>query len=248
MAPQRPVHFVTRPLYGILTTEKSNLLALRHLVQAYHASFLAHRVLGSRLPAELVDHIAEDIAALEYASMLQLWKALGHKKDYRSGFFDLPEHGRTAAEKAAFKEVALLKGGAPCMRIVVDRAGAGDVRYIHFSSRKNRPSLIEVVPGAASASGPTLRYAGGRLQVHCSPGTQSEYSKEQIQVWPSSKEIKVGKLVQVDGIEEAIKVWDQEAAEHYVKSLGLEVVSMNGEEEADMTPRLRLVQMIDWRT
>jgi hypothetical protein len=249
MAPHGPLRLKTAPFYGILVTEKSSLLDLRRLVKEHHATFLAHRVLGSHLPTELVDQIAGDITALEYADMLQVWKALTHRKDHRSAIFGPPEvsGGGTVAEQAAIKELALMIGGKCFLTTVVDRTDAdGTERYAHFSASKNWPDLVEVVPGAASAIGPTLHYAGGRMQVKCSPGTQSTNAVEQVTVWPSTPELKVGRLVEIDGIEEVIRGWDQEAAERYVKFLGLKAVSMNGAKDGDLTPRLRLLQVAMW--
>jgi hypothetical protein len=249
MAPHRPLRLKSAPFYGILVTEKSSLLGLRRFVKAHHATFLAHRVLGSHLPAELVDHIAEDITALEYAGMLQLWKALTHKKDHRSAIFGPPEvsGSGTVAEQAAIEELALMIDGRTSLTIVVDRTDADRTeRYTHFSASKTWPDLVELVPGISSASGPTLLYAGGRLQVKCSPGTLSANAMEQVTVWPSSPALKVGRLVQIDGVEEVIRGWDQEAAERYVKVLGLKVVSMKGAEAGDLTPCLRLLQTAEW--
>lgn len=53
--------------------------------------------------------------------------------------------------------------------------------------------------------------------------------------------------MQIDGIEDAIKHWDQEAIEHLVKSLDLTVVQMAGEGAGPrLMPRLRLLQVVEW--
>jgi hypothetical protein len=246
MVSNKPMIIVTLPFYGILATEKSNLLGRRRLVKAHHATFLAYRVLGSRLPAELVDQIAEDITALEYADMLKLRRKLACRQDHRSALFTLPAIDRTVAEKAASKELALMSVGTLTSGIIVDTPNAGHVRYTRITSNKNRPSLVELVPGAVPASGPKLLYADGRLQVTCNPAMHTQQSLERMKLLPSSEELKVGRVVQIDGIEEAIREWDQEVAERYVKFLGLKVVSMNGEDDGDLTPRLRLLQIVRW--
>jgi len=85
------------------------------------------------------------------------------------------------------------------------------------------------------------------LQVHCHPGTATAISREHVQIRQSAKKRQVARLVEVDGIEDAIRNWDQEAVERYVKVLGLKVVFMNGEAEGQMLrPRLRLLQSVEW--
>ena len=243
----KPLRLATMPLYGILVTQKSILLGRRRLAKAHYAKFLAHRVVESRLPPELVDQIIEDIIELDNAEMSQLWRALTTRKCDRAMLFDLPAVDSTAAEKAAIDELALLSSGVLCGRVVVKTSDGRNTLYVHISASKDRPSLAQLYPGAMPSTGPALHFEDGHLKVHCHPGTATTLSREHAQIRPSSKKRYVSRLVQVDGIEDAIKNWDREAMEHYVEVLRLKVVSMKDEEEGQkLTPRLRLLQTLEW--
>lgn len=243
----KPLRLATMPLYGILVTQKSILLGRRRLAKAHYAKFLAHRVVESRLPPELVDQIVDDLIELDNAEMTQLWRTLTSRKCYRATLFDLPVVGGTLAEKAAVEELASLSSGMLCGRVTVKTSDGRNTLYVHISASKNRPSLAQLYPGAAPSTGPALHFEDGHLHVHCHPGTATTLSREHVQIQPSSKKRQVARLVQVDGIEEAIKNWDQEAVERFVKVVGLKVVFMNGEEEGQkLTPRLRLLQSVEW--
>lgn len=241
-----PLRLATLPLYGILVTERSSLLNRRGLAKSHYADFLAHRVLSSHLPTELIDQVARDLVELDCEEMLQLWRTLTRRQHYRETKFQLPTVGGTVAESAAVNELAELNGGAICDKIVVGRTDGADRRYVHISASKTRPSIAQLVPGLASNTGPALRYADGHLEVECHPGTVTDTARERVQIWPSSDKKQVGRLVQVDGIKDVIKNWDQQAVERYVKFLGLRVVSLNDEEGEELTPRLRLLQTVEW--
>lgn len=237
----RPVGLTTRPLYGIIATQKSNVLGQRRLVKAHHSTFITHRALGSRLPVELIDQIADHVTELFYVDVLDYWRTSRGREET----FAIPTVGGTVAEKAAAAELEMASGGALCTRLVVEGA---ERAYVHISASENRPDLVQVVPGAVPATGPTLRYADGSVEVQCSPGTDADLSKERVKVWPNvvRSRWQTGRLVQIDGIEEAIKRWDQQAVECYVELLGLKVVTINGEAGGGLTPRLRLLQFVEW--
>jgi hypothetical protein len=242
-----PLRLATMPLYGILVTQKSMLLGRRRLAKAHYAKFIANRVVESRLPPELVDQIAEDLIELDNAEMSRIWRTLTSHKCHRAMRFDLPAVNCTEAEKAAVDELTSLSGDVLVGKILVKTSDGTSVWYAHISASKNRPSLAQLYPGAVPSTGPALQYEDGHLQVHCHTGTSTMLSREHATVKPSSKKRQVSRLVQVDGIEDAIKNWDQEAVERYVKVLKLKVMSMNGEEEGqNLTPRLRLLQSVEW--
>jgi len=159
------------PFYGILVSERSYLLARRRLAKAHYAKFLARRVLRPRLPAELVDMIAENLTELEYAEFVQLWNALKEEKKHRQRVFMVPENFGTVAEQAAIKEVNLLKAGASCSTVVVEKSDGESVRYVHISGSHSRPDLAQLYPGSAPASGPALQFANGNLVICSHSGT-----------------------------------------------------------------------------
>lgn len=244
MVQPKTVQHTAEPLYGILATQKSNILGQRRLVKAYHSRFINRRALGPRLPPELVDQIAEAVTDLVYVDVLDYWRT----SRGRESIFGIPAAEGTAAEKAAAEELSLMSGGILCSKVVLDRTVHAESAYVHISASKNRPDLTEVVPGAAPATGPTLYYAEGALEVRCSPGTNFTISSERVNVLTGfgRSGLRAGRLVQVDGIEEAIKRWDQGVVDRYVKLLGLKVVSINGEDLGGMIPRLRLLQTVEW--
>jgi hypothetical protein len=243
----KPLRLATLPLYGILVTDKSVIFGRRRLVKRLYAKFLVQRVIESRLPVELIDQIIEDLVDLDCAEMSRLWRTFKARKCQRDTKFQLPLVGGTEAEKAAVKEVDMLNGIALCGKVVVAKSDGASMKYVHISASANRPNLAELYPGPAPPVGPALRFADGHLQVHCHPGTETAISREHVQIQPSSKKRQAARLVQVDGIENAIKNWDQEAAEHYVKFLRLQVVSMYGEDDGQkLMPRFRLLQSVEW--
>jgi hypothetical protein len=243
-----PLYITTRPLYGILTTWSSKAFGQRRLVKVHHSSFLTHRVLVSRLPPELIDQVAEALTALVMVDVLEHWETMSvrkYRRPSRDVKFGISDDGyyRSTAEKAAGTELAeKFDNSLLCTTVVVDNR-----KYFHISASENRPSLSEVVPGAASATGPALCYDG--LQVKCKPGTSAAIASQKVKMWPAEKKVykHVGRLVQVDGIEESIRRWDQEIVDRYVKFLGLKVVSINGEDGGGSTPRLRLLQTHEWK-
>jgi hypothetical protein len=243
----KPLRLGTLLLYGILVTEKSDLLGRRGLARKRYAEFLAYRVFGSRLPAELVDDIVKALVDLDYAEMSRLWETWPGRRCQRAAKFQLPAVGGTEAEKAAVKELQSLGVLAISVPVSVGKSDGASTRYVHISASADRPSLAQLCPGATPPNRPALRYADGHLQVHCFPGTATTVSREHVQVCPSSKKRQVARLVQVDGIENSIRSWDQEAVERVVALLELRVVSMNGEEEGQgWTPRLRLLNIVEW--
>jgi hypothetical protein len=243
----RPLSLTTMPLYGILVSEKSFLLARRRLAKAHYAKFLAFRVTGSHLPAELVDQIADALIELEKAEILQLWHALKEQKQHRQRVFMVPANSGTEAEQAAINELGLLEAGALCSTVIVDRSDGEPMRYVHISGSISRPDLAQLYPGSAPASGPALQFADGNIVVCNHSGTTTSISREHSKIRASLKRMEVGRLVQIDGIEDAIKYWDQEAVENLVESLRLTVVHMAGEGGGPrLMPRLRLLQIVEW--
>lgn len=219
----------------------------RRIAKIHYAKSLTHRVLGLRLPAELVDQITEHLTALEVEGMHQLWRAMADRKEHRAARFRLDTLDGTEAEQAAIKELDLMGASTFTSIMAVDGGGDGaQKRYAHLSASKNRPDLAEIVPDFAPSAGPSLVYGDGHLRVDCRPGSAEVICDESVAIYPSSEERRVARLTQVDGIEEAINQWDHEAVERYVKFLGLKVVSTNGEKGGSLTPRLRLLQDILW--
>jgi hypothetical protein len=243
----KPLRLATLPLYGILVTEKSVIFGRRRLAKTHYAKFLIPRVIESRLPVELIDQIIEDLVDLDLVEMSSLWRTFKGRKFQRDIKFQLPLVGGTEAEGAAGKELDLLNGIALCGKVVVAKSDGASMKYVHISASANKPNLAELHPGPAPPIGPALHFADGHLKVHCHPGTETAVSREHVQIQPRSKKRQAARLVQVDGIEDAIKNWDQETAEHYVKFLKLQVVSMYGEDKGQkLIPRFRLLQSVEW--
>lgn len=246
MAPNQPLRVATLPLYGILVTERSWLLGQRRLVKSYYAHTLVRRVLGRRLPGELINQIADDLTELEYADLKKLWTALKDKLHHRETLFQLPAMGGTEVEQSAARELRSLSHGMLSGKVEIAKPDGANMRYMHISASKNKPNLIHIVPGGAPEPDPPVPYADGHVRVHITRGSPSAISRERVHIEPNTAGSQVGRLVLIDGIEDAIKWWDYEAVEQYVKFLNLHVVSMSDEEGEELTPRLRFLQTIEW--
>lgn len=245
----------TVPLYGILVTHKSWLFSLRKLAHAHHANYLANRIAGHRLPTELVDVIAETLLQMQCERSRQLWKSTGKDREARDNKFGVYKGvaGRTEAENAAFKRmVEVVHGGAVRVhpeQLIVSRTDGKQMAYMHLSVSPPKPQIGMLVPGSTNKTGgPAVRYADGRMRVSCQPGQEdpSTESMEQVSIRFDGKKGTSERLIQLDGVETAVRGWDQESVDRFVKELELKVVAIEGEEGGGSRPRLRLWQSTGW--
>jgi hypothetical protein len=249
----------TIPLYGILVTEKSFLLGKRALALQSHASYLAHRVAGERLPPELCDEIGAHLRTLLHQGAKRLWK--GMKDDPRARADRFQYNGRaanarlTAAEtagRAAYLELARREvaggggGGGGTVKIqaaeaLLDVPGGGarhgstsnsnSMRYIHLSASLGQPGLSVLAPGAVScAGGPEMSFAQGAMVANHQPASARGPSAEVLCVRWDGRSGGAARLLQLDDVEASMRGWDQALVEEFVGRLGLVPVVVRGEE------------------
>lgn len=229
------------PLYGIFVTERSYLLAVRHAAQTSYARALAHRVLQPRLPTELIDYIAEEMALSAHAEAETVWEGMDKKQGERWAKF--------AGGMVHRHEDGVL---VRCVEVTVprERARVRTRRYAHISMRagdeggSSGPSVTVLVPGHVPASGGAAFKYRSAVKVTCRPENGEELSAVEVES-DILAEGRVDGLVQLDGVEEAMQAWDRGAVQGFVRKLGLEVVVVPGEDDG-LKPRLRLLQAVSW--
>jgi len=76
----------TSLVYGIWVSEKSYLIGLRNFLKGNHAKMLAARVIGSRMPQELINTIAVHLHELEKDTVRKTWNTKAGFKANRAKF------------------------------------------------------------------------------------------------------------------------------------------------------------------
>lgn len=235
------------PLYGVLVTSKSYHIGVRHEVHSHHARFLAYRIAGAQLPPELVDQVAEHLLKLLDKDGMRVFNSLN--KDHRklSRKFGFRVNNETRAQQSARLHIGALAKGLKGMKVQLRRPGGGEENFAHISAGEMKPSLNLIVPGCLPAmGGPAVELERGRVKVTCRPNSEDDIpSVEEVEV-SGTGESSVGRMVQIDGIEDAVATWDPEALKSLVDCLGLQVVRVQGEKGDPLKPQLRFWQLIDW--
>ncbi|KAM0715519.1 hypothetical protein Q7P37_009017 [Cladosporium fusiforme] len=238
------------PLYGILCTEKSYLLAVRHAMQKTHATFLAYRLLPEKFPNEMKDLVADELSAMAVENTREIWHAMHDDPEARFAKF-------TAPNELLLKEARLQNRHVRATRVRVNRSDAnvspgraGVAHYVHLSIGTERPKVEMLMPGAMAATGgPAARY--GPVEVSCRPDSGEELSREQVKCVRRSgydRKGQVDSLLLLDGVEEAMGLWDEEAMRKLVADWGLRVIMLTSHDAGDdgLKPRLRLMQAVSW--
>lgn len=261
--PSKSIKMETIPLYGILVTQKSFLIGKRALALQHHAHRLAHRVVGTRLPAELRDEIGAELRKLYDEAAARLWKRMRNDPAARLDRFrfDGATDILTMAElagKAIYDQLSKrgVAGGLVEVRareISVDLLGAakGEERgYVHLSAALVRPSITMMVPGVAVCSGgPSLCFAKGDMRVKIGADCAAHSARENVSVgWKDGEAGGVKSLVQFDDLEASMRGWDQGLIEDFVRKLGLVVLGVHGEEGLGdgMKPQFRIFRDFSW--
>jgi len=249
------------PLYGILVTEKSFLVGMRSFALQHQGYYLAHRIIGDRLPTELCDKIGAELVKLLVKDTAQVWKKMVHDPTARANKFGFgPATDCTRSELVGRSKYTLLSRRATAegkevqtnaSLAVVDRLGAAegeDQRYVHVSASSIRPSMAMLVPKVAKHSGgPSLSLAGGRILVSNHPDSDAQPSWDNISVgWRSGESGVAKRLVQFDNVEASIRAWDQDLVERLVSGMALHAVDVNGVEGTGggMKPEFRMLQKL----
>jgi hypothetical protein len=254
----------TVPLYGILVTEKSFLLGKRALALQNHASYLAHRVAGARLPAELCDQIASELAVLRTEGADRLWESM--KDNYPSARamkfqYAVWTANLTASEKAGlaiYSQLSKRDVADGTVRVQAVEAHLGlpggaargnNQRYIHLSASLIKPSVSMLAPGRLpGTSGPSMSLAKGTsIRTSYLAASALRTSTESVTVRPERSGA-AARLLQLDDVEDSIHGWNLDLIESFVGQLELEAVIVQGEggTRGEMEPRLRLLQRLKW--
>jgi hypothetical protein len=252
------------PLYGILVTEKSFLLGKRALALQDHASYLAHRVAGHRLPAELCDQIGSELTVLHTEGAERLWESMEGDPGARSEMFryGAGTASLTGSEKAAWiiytklskRDVAdgtvIVQAVDAHLNLLLRGAERGNnQRYIHLSASLIKPSVSMPVPGVVpTAGGSPMSLANGTaMRTRNQKASAKRPSSDNVTVLPEGSG-GAARLIQLDDVEASIHGWNLDLIESFVGLLKLETVIVPGEKgtRGGMEPRLRLLQRLKW--
>jgi hypothetical protein len=252
----------TVPLYGILVTEKSFLLGKRALALQNHASYLAHRVAGDRLPAELCDQIGSELAVLQTEGADRLWGSMkddhpgarAMKFRYGSGTANLTaseKAARTIYTKLSKRDVAdgtvVIQAVDAHLGVPGGAARGNNQRYIHLSASLIKPSVSMLAPGRVPST-PSISLAKGiAMRTSYQAASATRTSTEGVTVRPESSGA-AARLVQLNDVEASIQGWNLDLIESFVGQLELEAIIVQGEggTRSEMKPRLRLLQRLKW--
>lgn len=251
-AGSRSAYVATSVMYGIIITEKSSALAFRKLVHGHHAHYLALRIIGNRLPTELIDLVADALTEELLKASIQLWNRMKRDPKARFAKFSVSDPpGRTAEEKGAWKQLSQFQEAGTVrvdpLWVTVTKPDGRNKMYVHLSAGPSAPQTSMIIPGSVvGTGGPAVKYADQRMSVKCSPGQGPEPSVEEVEIELDEKPGAVTRLTQLDQVEAAIQGWDQESVERFVKKLDVKVAAIEGEEGGGLKPRLRLLQHVAW--
>jgi hypothetical protein len=256
---------MSRPLYGILVSEKSFLLGKRSQVLQHQGNYLAHRIIGDRLPAELCNEIGSELTTLLVKDAADLWKKMENDQVFRGIKFGTSPAavattltGSERVGRRQYNRLSRCKTAQGTVRVrdtavVVGRIGSAEgaeQRYVHLSAALVRPSISMLVPREAKFSGgPSLTLANGGMRVVNIPDGPTEVSGEAIYVgWNSGEGGSAKRLVQFDDVEASIRAWNQKLIERLVSGLELRVVDVRGVDGTGggLKPEFRTLQQVYW--
>nr|OQO18541.1 hypothetical protein B0A51_15137 [Rachicladosporium sp. CCFEE 5018] len=250
------------PLFGIIVSEQSYLLGIRDLVATKHAEILVSRVIPFHIPDELVFAIAEHVS--EVANRREREKEdpprVVEGRLNRYGVREMIlSGGRSPAEREAIAEMRTYNVALVTTRI--SRPGSKmPEHWIHMSAARVRPGLINNVPplheNDLSALGPlpqlqygvTYTYQSVKVTSHGDQGAQrdlltlqpDDLATDRMSLGlPGTVPAVIARLFQLHGLDEAMKVWDQESVEEFVKKLRLEATPSTGKPGARIKSQLR---------
>jgi len=230
-------------------------------VLEHHASYLAHRVVGTRLPPELRDDIGLELASFYHETASQLWNKMKHDPIARHARFGhsaaIPMDSEVAGEKRYYQlakrhvaEGTVSLRATEIFSSILDDAAGEDQHYMHLSASLVRPGMSVLVPGRAILSGgPSMSFGNGHVLVGCEKDSATCGSYESaIITCKGDKGGHVARLMQFDNVEASVRGWNQELIESFVAELRLKVVGLQCEEGlvGGIRPRLMMQQVLHW--
>ncbi|KAK6433699.1 hypothetical protein LTR95_010122 [Oleoguttula sp. CCFEE 5521] len=254
------------PLYGIIATQKSYLIGIRCLIATHHAQMMASRILPPDFPDELVSALADRLADLAELRIRSLWDT-SSDWDGRLQKFGIAQMvetgGRTPAERATMDQLKNLN--VAVIPIAITKAGGKSARWVHLSAASIRPQLYSNNPSARPASIPgtmlptqrdSVTSIGSGLRARCRLDIGTHDPREQLNLNTHTLTVHsilldqpllpltLNGLVQLDRLEEAIRTWQKEDFEKFVKLPKLRVVATAGEEGGGLVAKLRLLHIV----
>jgi hypothetical protein len=260
--PSSIVKTTNMPLYGIIVTERSFRIGVRSLAIQHQGHFLAHRVIGDRLPPELCDEIGAELSTLLEKDAAQVWKKMKDDPEARAAKFHINHANPTESEVVGRRKYELMsacettegkvKVNAALICVDLFEAAEGrEQRYVHLSAALIRPGISTLVPNLAKHSGgPALTLANGRMLVKNCPDSADKPSMELVAVDLRTGEPGGAKrLIQFDDVEASIRTWNPKLVESLVSGMGLRAVDVSGVEGTGggMKPEFRILQQLGWQ-
>jgi hypothetical protein len=250
------------PLYGIMVTERSYRIGMRSLAIQHQGNFLAHRVIGDRLPPELCDKIGTELNTLLEKDAAQVWEKMKHDPEARAARFRVRNANPMESELVGRRNFDLMSACETVegtvrvfpVPVCVDLIGAaegGEERYVHLSAALVRPSIAALVPPnlARHSGGPPLSLADGKMVVRDFPNSAHRPSTECMAVDMRTGEPSSAKrLIQFDDVEASIRTWNPKLVGSLVSRMGLRAVDGSGLEGTGggMKPEFRILQKLEW--
>ncbi|OQO02966.1 hypothetical protein B0A48_11249 [Cryoendolithus antarcticus] len=243
------------PLYGIIATQKSYLIGIRCLIATHHAQMMASRIMPPYFPDELVSTVADRLADFAELQIRSLWDATTDWDDrlLKFGIAQLAKvGGRTPAERAAMAQLENLN--VAVISIPISKCADRPAHWIHLSAADIRPQFYTNKP---STRHPGTRGMVSWLRAYCCLDTGTGSGRDRLDFVPEKLAVDCivfqrdweppsvpVRLVQFNGLEEAMKAWKQDDVEKFVALLKIGVVATVGEKGNGMLPKIRLLHVI----
>ncbi|OQN96877.1 hypothetical protein B0A48_17431 [Cryoendolithus antarcticus] len=228
---------------------------------------LASRIKLKDFPDELVNVVADNIADLVGSQIRSLCDASTDWEGRLENFgitAMLAAGGRIPAEKAAMDQLERLN--VAVIPIPISRPRARAAHWVHLSAADVRPRLHTNDPSTRKTAGPSMSVTiqqptstswAFEIRTQCRLDSGTRSLRDRLDFHPRKLAADsilfdrpwqtpaiFDRLLQLDGLDEAIKAWKQEDVKKFVTLLKLRVVATVGEEGAAMLPKIRLLHVV----
>lgn len=259
----------THPIYSVTATEHSFVLGVIKLEKRSFVQMLATKTTGHALPAELIEIVVEHLHEHYWTSTNKSWERTdalwreGHPGLYWERYMT-EDTLRTWCKLAESLNLTLAAREGPHAKHLTSSGSCNDTTrspYVVHLARAGRYSHGGIGLRASESLGLPYQMLTGQFNAYREDslrlarlrsgicGTSvNEGAGTACALFAGGKDgehmegsDRVERFLEVDGLEEEMRLWDAEAVRKCKAVLGLEMVGREGDEEG-MRPRLRLVQ------
>ncbi|KAK4496753.1 hypothetical protein PRZ48_012736 [Zasmidium cellare] len=240
------VEIKTTLLYGVFASHKSYLIGVRNLMKREHADMLCNKIMGKMLPPELIEIVADYLFEMEREVVMEKWvserRAMQENiSRFEKVIVDCPALGG-ARERMATSPIktTLVQNSRPITGQNIRLLDPDTTTYIHLCC--TRPSLAINLPPRMQAPTPissAIVYHAGKaklvVRLRGNDDSRGVVHEDQVTHMPDKgreafQEVpkQIHRLVQCEGVEDAMKNWDADEIQKFVDLLDLTIVPFGG--------------------